>query len=197
MVSYFAIKLIPHSERKSYTMIKYLKLPLLILPILLISHPSYANMPSGSLNRKMLDNVASFKLGDLPLASNPSYNTFWLNDHQETDCLIAAINQQSMNQCLQRQAQYSNQQLNQLLTEMQQIFGNNAEQWLQFNQLNHKWKLLREQICLLEKATFGVGLVAPMIYHNCITFYNSQYLETLKNLLYTAYQNQSDWNQPD
>ena len=178
-------------------MMKCLKLLLLTSLISLISHLSYANMPASLLNRKIPNYVFDFKPSYFSLANNQSYNTFGHNDHQETDCLTAAISQQNMNQCLQRQAQDSNQRLNQLLTEIQQILGKNPEQWLQFNQLNHKWKQLKEQICSWEKSTFGVGLVAPMIYHNCITFYNNQYLETLKDVLYTAYQNQSYWNHPD
>ena len=178
-------------------MVKCLKLLLLTSLISLISHFSYANMPASLLNSKILNYISDFKPAYSYLANNQSYNTFWPDDHQEIDCLTATLSQQNMNQCLQRKAQYSTQKLNQLLTEIQQIFGNNPEQWLQFNQLNHKWKQLREQICLWEKATFGVGLVAPMIYHNCITFYNNQYLETLNDLLYTAYQNQSYWNYPD
>lgn len=169
-------------------MMKGLKLLLLILLISLISHRSYANMPARLLNSKLSDYINNFELIDLPSGNNQNHKLFERNDHQEFDCLTAAT--RNMNQCWQRQAQYSNQKFNQLLTEMQQIFGNNSAQWLQLNQLNHKWKQLREQICLWEQATFGFGLVAPMIYYNCITFYNRQYLETLKDLLYTAYQNQ-------
>ncbi len=179
-------------------MMKCLKLLILIPLISPISHFSYANAPVFLPNRKISDYVLEFKPIYFPWAlNNRNSSAFWNNDHQEIDCLTAAVSQPNMNQCWQRQAQYSTQQLNQLLTAMQQIFGNNHEQWLQLNQLNHKWEQLREQICLWEKATFGVGLVAPMIYHNCITFYNNQYLETLKDLLYTVYQSRLDWNHPD
>lgn len=175
-------------------MMKYLKLLILILLISLVSHLSYANTPVSLPNRKIPDDVLEVKpLYDLWDLNNKNRSGFWNNDHQEIDCLAAAVSQSNMNQCLQRQAQYSTQQLNQLL----QIFDNNHEQWLQLNQLNHKWEQLREQICLWEKATFGVESVAPMIYHNCITFYNNQYLETLKNLLYTVYQSRLDWNHPN
>jgi len=179
-------------------MMKCLRLLILIPLISLISHLSYANTPVFLSNRKIPDYVFDFKLIYFPWAiNNRSNSAFWNNSHQKIDCLAAAVSQPNMNQCWQRQAQYSTQQLNQLLTAMQQIFGNNHEQWLQLNQLNHKWEQLREQICLWEKATFGVGLVAPMIYHNCITFYNNQYLERLKDLLYTVYQSRLDWNHPD
>ncbi|NJO15356.1 MAG: DUF1311 domain-containing protein [Thioploca sp.] len=179
-------------------MMKCLKLLILIPLISLISHFSYANIPVFLPNRKIPDDVLDVKpLYDPWDFNNKNRSGFWNNDHQEIDCLAAAVSQPNMNQCSQRQAQYSTQQLNQLLTEIQQIFGNNHEQWLQLNQLNHKWERLREQICLWEKATFGVELVAPMIYHNCIIYYNNQYLESLKDLLYTVYQSRLDWNHPD
>ncbi len=167
-------------------MVTYLKPFIFVSTILFVSYNSYAHTPSIQ-DLSIKDNSFRLNLASLPQSTRNNHNRYFgTAQDQEIDCMTAAITQQNMNQCTQRKAQYSTQRLNQLMTEIQDLFGNTNKQGLQFEQLNQKWGQLREQVCLWEKTFFGVGLVAPMIYHNCITFYNTQYIEILTNMLCTT-----------
>jgi uncharacterized protein YecT (DUF1311 family) len=114
-------------------------------------------------------------------------NEFDDSEIVEIDCTSAAATQDKMNHCTQRQAQHSAQQLEKLLTELQYVLNGGEALWIQFEKLNKAWEQFREQYCLQEMTLFGFGTVAPMVYHNCITFCNTQRLWRLKRVLCESY----------
>ncbi len=105
----------------------------------------------------------------------------------DMSCINATRTQKNLNLCTQRKARYSGQRLNNFLTEVQQVLGSTDELWLELEKRHKEWEQLREQQCFWEKAFFGVGSIAPMIYHNCIAFCNIWRIQTIKRFLCEGY----------
>lgn len=140
----------------------------------ILKHHKFSNKRDDCFNKFDFSNLTTIPSKSL------SYN--------ETDCIHLTVTQSDLNQCSAQKAQDSTHKLNQFLVELQNILGSTNEVWLKLETLNQKWEQFKDKYCLWEKTFFGYGSVAPMVYSNCVTFYNTQRLARLKKILCENYE---------
>ncbi len=107
------------------------------------------------------------------------------NRYRLQECWNAATTQSEMNACAERQLQYSDQRLEQLLGELQVRLGQGA--WQELQAVQERWEAFKAADCGWVTARFEGGSIATMNNLICLDSHNAERIERLKIFLCDGY----------